>query len=260
MRKGFLFLLALMLLAVTIMVSCDPDNASNGDNPTPVNPEDNVNMTENYREGRSQIYQLSGIWILALPDKELLGSSDLGADHGVVCFDILSDDATFDLLFDDLKTKFGRNPDGGDSDGGWWNIERTIEGTVYVGSLDIIHDTANGAVYINCVMSPLAASYATARAQFQTDTGILLPAICGLEVDYGAAGMFDIVDGDNLTYATYGDFYDFFVDLYGACDVGYPDGAGGASTREAQWTVDGRWIQVFWNGSGSPGIFINVVD
>ena len=120
-------------------------------------------------------------------------------------------------------------------------------------ALDVAATTADSVVMTD--------SYAQARESLSNDAGILLPALPDLVAEYMSGSnsyMLDIVDGENLSFDTFQVFYEFFTGLFGTCDEGFPSGSAG-TTFDAQWTVNGRWIQLYWNGPDNPGIFINVV-
>lgn len=104
-------------------------------------------------------------------------------------------------------------------------------------------------------------SYKTNRENFKKVTGVTLPAVEKLEVDEypykdgDTSYCFDIVSGDNLNYSTYEIFEKFFKDKFGDYDDGYPTGDEDFG-RDAQWTVEGRWYQTYWDKT-NKAIYIN---
>ena len=104
-------------------------------------------------------------------------------------------------------------------------------------------------------------SYRTARAQFESVTGIQVPELENLEVNaypYTAGDReycIDITSGSALNYQTYLVFENFFKTTLGNCDVGYPDGDE-TNGRDAQWSVNDRRYQTTWDAV-SRAIHIN---
>lgn len=95
-------------------------------------------------------------------------------------------------------------------------------------------------------------SYAAARTEFKTVTGIELPEIDNLEVDReypykkGDTGYcFDIIGGSALTYQTYLQLESFMNGKVGNPDEGYPSGDE-ATGRASRWTTATRWYTLDW--------------
>ena len=105
-------------------------------------------------------------------------------------------------------------------------------------------------------------SYRTARAQFNSVTGIQVPELENLEVDaypYTAGDReyrINITSGSALNYQTYMVFENFFKTTLGSCDEGYPDGDE-TNGRDAQWSVNDRRYQTTWDAAVSHAIHIN---
>ena len=248
-------------------------------------------MTESFTAGRAQIHTLSGIWILPLSDVNLLASSDLNAENGVVCFDIAASRETFETLFADMKQKLG-DVDGGDEDGGYWNIENTIEGSPYEGSISIMYDPEcspliGSAVYINCVMS--RAYYATGRQEL-IDKGIItLPDVDGLSYSYGYEeiswwiGLSDeefaevdvCFDFDiGVTEEVYQAFYDCIVSLCGNEQIGgyptYADSFGNPCSADDpdlafidnKWLYNEKTYNLYWQdpSDADPFMAFNLIQ
>lgn len=104
-------------------------------------------------------------------------------------------------------------------------------------------------------------SYKQGRNQFKAVTNIELPALDKLVVDEfpyregSSEYCFDITSGENLNYATYQTFENFFKEKLGACDSGFPKGDE-QNGRDAQWTKNGRWYQTMWDAT-NKAIYIN---
>ena len=108
-------------------------------------------------------------------------------------------------------------------------------------------------------------SYAAARTEFKTVTGIELPEIDNLEVnrDYpyqeGDTGYcFDIIGGSALTYESYLALETFLTGKIGNQKEGYPYGDQ-ATGRASRWTTATRWYTLDWFKTDNDGfmIFLN---
>ena len=177
MRKVFSILLA-VLLGIVLIVSCDADKAGNGENTKPDIPSA-VNMTESYKIGREKFHFVTGVWLPELENVELLGSSDFSTEFGTFAealFDILGDKTRYDGIASYLTGILGQ-PSQKEDKGQTWNLDRTVDGKDYEGSIFMIYDDNDAehtAIYINCVLG-LKQNYKSYRALLHERTGIWLP-------------------------------------------------------------------------------------
>ncbi|MBP5161714.1 MAG: hypothetical protein ILP16_01875 [Spirochaetales bacterium] len=168
-----------------------------------------VSMTESYAEGRNQLYLLTGVHILPIADRELLGSSDIDGSDGVVCFDIPASAEEYQALHASMREGIGRDPDYSEENIASWYLEHSSGDDVWVGDFFIIHDEENGAVYINCIMGKMTEYYMAARDRFYSLTGVLLPDLPGIateddEDDLAAIESWDLGVSSGITFDIWG--------------------------------------------------------
>ena len=122
-----------------------------------------VNMTDSYKEGRQAIYDLTGIWIPQLENIDLLPSSDINPQNGVVCFDFISNKDVFTSFYSYIrdaahqKSNFTSNGEeyNEDEDGGFWIYIESNNGKYKRINIDITFDSQNTAIYLNVVVKDL---------------------------------------------------------------------------------------------------------
>ena len=98
----------------------------------------------------------------------------------------------------------------------------------------------------------MTTSYTIGRFRFMTITGLSLPELEDLEAGedtYQNGDTFyrlELIGGDALDYETYSVFVNYFNQMVGVCDEGYPIGSE-ATGETVQWTSGDRRYQADWS-------------
>ena len=233
-----------------------------------------VEMTASYAAGRTAFATITGFTLPALPDCEVIGSSDLRVDqHTTACFDITGTADDMAAIVAALGPQVGHEPSHSDADGTTWRIEIELDGTYYVGDIWAMldkPDETHSFVYVNYNVAAVDASYVTAREQFHTVTGVWLPLLAGFEMDEYPITHFDPtakdytfdLAGDEITEYVFEVMKDFFDGLEGwTLDAG-------ASTHDGVFdhynykTANGDAIDLVWHresesGGATVGVYVN---
>ena len=106
----------------------------------------------------------------------------------------------------------------------------------------------------------MSESYAKAREDFYKVTGIMLPALEGLEVgeypyeEGDKSYCFDIIGGDNLSHQTYETFLAFFDEELSSWTKTGPETMG--EYTNVDYEIDNKWIGLTWDET-NQAVYIN---
>ncbi len=262
-QKKKLLMTGLITIASFVISSCgnnpNPSNSSSSSSSssetTSESTSEEIVMTESYAKARDEFNEVTRVELPIFSDMEVEPYSYKEGDT-TYCFKIISGkNLKYQnyFVFEDYFIELFGEPDKSDKTTHEEN-NRYAEWTRNDRWYQTFWDASIKTIAINTAQRKidpvLYESYVTSREQFKEVTGIELPIVYDVKADEMYIAKYvpgqkeyiiSLIFGSKLNYDTYLIFENFFKELIGDCDEGYPTGDETSENgRTAKWTLLNR--------------------